>query len=90
MAISKEVLTRILMVFLVLAENDRELFHPKDIQMVQSNDWWIERFFIDNRTKEEAKNAFIKAFEWRKTFGVQDLKEDDYKDIKDSGRSHFS
>ena len=83
MAISKEVIARVLTAFLALARSDKELFHPKDIQMVQSNDWWIERFFINNRTEEEAKRALIQTMEWSYNFGVNDLTED--LEIKETG-----
>ena len=86
MTVSKEVLARILTAFLAMAIKDKEFFHPKDIEMVQSNDWWIERFFYNNRTEEEAKKAFMEAMEWRREYGVRSFTEDDFKDIKDSGR----
>lgn len=47
MFVSKEVIARILTAFLALVENDKELYHPKDVEMVQSNDWWIERLMIN-------------------------------------------
>ena len=86
MTVSKEVLVRVLTAFLALAQKDKELFHPKDIEMVQSNDWWIERFFMGNRTEQEATSALITAMEWRNDFGVNNLTEDEFKDIKESGR----
>ena len=86
MTVSKEVLARVLTAFLALAIKDKELFHPKDIEMVKSNDWWIERYFTNNRTEEEATRALINAMEWRKEFGVRNLTEDDFEDIKKSGR----
>ena len=86
MAISKEVLARVLTTFLALAQRDKELFHPKDIEMVKSNDWWIERYFVKNRTEEEATRALINAMEWRNDIGVHNLTEEQFKDIKESGR----
>ena len=76
MTVSKEAIARILTAFLALAIEDKELFHPKDVEMVQSNDWWIERFFIRNRSEEQVKTALVQAMEWRKDFGVHNLKED--------------
>ena len=86
MTVSKEVLARVLTAFLALAQKDKEMFHPKDIQMVQSNDWWIERFFISNRTEGEATRALIEAMEWRNDYGVRNLNEEEFKDIKESGK----
>ena len=86
MTVSKEVLVRVLTAFLALAETDKELFHPKDIEMVQSNDWWIERFFVNNRTKEQATRALITTMEWRNDFGVHNLTDADFKDIKETGK----
>ena len=85
MTVSKEVIARILTAFLALAQKGKELFHPKDVEMVQSNDWWIERYFYGNRTEEEAKKALIDAMEWRKSFGVNDLSEDQFLDLKEKG-----
>ena len=85
MAVSKEMLARIMTAFLALAQKDKELFHPNDFQMVEQNDWWIERFFVNNKNEEEAKRDFIDAMEWRKTYGVHHLTEDQFKDIKESG-----
>ena len=85
MTVSKEVIARILVAFLAVAQKDKELFHPKDVEMVQSNDWWIERFITGNQTEEESKNALIEAMEWRKSVGVNDFTEDQFKDIKEKG-----
>ena len=86
MTVCKEVLARVLTAFLALAQKDKEMFHPKDIEMVKSNDWWIERFFISNRTEEEATRALIEAMEWRNDYGVLNINEDEFKDIKESGK----
>ena len=83
MTVSKEVIARILTSFLALALKDKQLFHPKDVEMVQSNDWWIERFFIRNRTEEQVRTALIETMEWRKEFGIHDLQEDI--EIRDRG-----
>ena len=86
MSFNKELIARILTAFLALAKTDPELFHPKDIKMVQSNEWWIERFLVENRTEEQALNALKKTMEWRKTIGVHELDEEHYKDIKERGK----
>jgi len=76
MTVSKEGIARILTAFLALAQKEGQLFHPKDVEMVESNEWWIQRFSIRNRSEEQVKTALIDAMEWRKEFGVHDLKED--------------
>ena len=86
MFVSKEVIARILTAFLALVENDKELYHPKDVEMVQSNDWWIERFnYTGERNEQQILTALNAAMDWRKTYGVNDWTEEQFKDIKETG-----
>ena len=62
MAVSKEIIARILTAFLASNLSDPELFHPKDVEMVQSNEWWIKRFNqTGDRGEEQVKRAVINA-----------------------------
>ena len=85
MSVNKELIARILTAFLALAQTDKQLFHPKDVEMVQSNEWWIERFITNSSTEESVKRKLIDVMEWRKEFGVNDLTIEPYKFLIDRG-----
>ena len=87
MTVSKEVIARILTAFLALYQKDPELFNPKDVEMVQSNEWWIERFNeTGDQNEEQVKRALIDTMEWRKTSGVLELKEEQFKSLIKRGK----
>ena len=72
MSVNKE---RIRTSVLALAQ-ECDKFHPADVDKIKENDWWIERFVLVTKTEEAALKMLVKALEWRKTFGVNDLTED--------------
>lgn len=52
---------------------DGELYYEKDIELIQKDDWWTIRFIKWNKGNEEkALKQMVKAFEWRKAFGIWD------------------
>ena len=82
MTVSKEAIARILTAFLTFYQSDPEIFDPKDVEMVQLNDWWIEHFnFTRNKDEEQVKRGLFDAFAWRKEFGVNDLKVEEFKPL---------
>ena len=85
MSVKKELISRILTAFIALAQTDKQFFHPKDVEMVQLNDWWIERFITDNSTEESVKRRLVDTMEWRKEYGVNDLTIAPYKFLIDRG-----
>ena len=87
MTVSKEAIARILTAFLAFYQSDPDIFDPKDVAMVQSNDWWIERFNgTEDKNEEQVKRGLINAMIWRKNFGVNELKEHDFKSLVEKGK----
>ena len=61
----------------VLAMNP-DMFHPKDVERVKTNDWPIERYLLVNKSEDTAFAAFIKTMEWRKSYGVNDFTDESF------------
>lgn len=61
------------MAFLDLAREKPDMFHPRDVQVVEKNNWWVERFVATSKTEDKALNHMIQVISWRKEFAVNDL-----------------
>jgi len=73
MSVNKEVIEKLRTNFLAATEETPDLYHKNDLQLVRTNDWWIERFVLSTRSEDAALKALIKAFQWRKSYGVNDF-----------------
>ncbi|UXI15293.1 hypothetical protein NH340_JMT01236 [Sarcoptes scabiei] len=52
---------------------DPKSFHPNDIEMIRTDEWWTLRFIKWNKENEEkALKQMIQAFKWRKSFGINE------------------
>jgi len=76
MSDNKEVIEKIRSKFLENVEQNSHLYHKKDIELINTNDWWIERFILVNKTEDSALKALIKAMQWRNSYGVNDFNEE--------------
>ena len=76
MSVNKEVIQTIRTNFLAQVQHNTEKYEHDDVQRVTDNDWWIERFVLVTKTEDDALRALVKAMEWRKSFGVNDLTQD--------------
>ena len=56
--------------FLDLANQTPNRFHPKDVQTIRNNTWWVERFIKVYKTYMEAHERLVTTMEWRKAFGI--------------------
>lgn len=78
MLVNKELIARILASFLVIAQKDSAKYDPRDVQLVKTNEWWVERFALATETEADAVKVLSKSLEWRKAFGVNDLSENSF------------
>lgn len=86
MLVTKDVIQTILTAFLAISVKDSRLFHPKDVEMVKDNPWWIERFVLVSNTEDDAYRALVNSMIWRKSFGVHDLTEANFQGISQIGK----
>ena len=83
--VNKEAIARILTAFLALVETDPDRFDPRDVKMVKEKDWWVQRFIEDNRTEDGSLLALTTAMDWRKLNQVNDLTQDNFKELLEKG-----
>ena len=83
MSVNKEIIARILTAFLAIVENDPARFDSRDVEMVKSNDWWIERFLKENTTEDKILRALVEAMDWRKSIGLNNFTEDSFKVVNE-------
>lgn len=59
--------------FLSKISDELELYYKSDVEMVETNIWWTERFVKFNHGNEtKALKQMLNAFRWRKSFGIND------------------
>jgi hypothetical protein len=73
MSENKEIIERIRRSFITECEQNPDLYHKNDVELIRSKDWTIERFVLVNKSEETALRALIKAMQWRKSYGVNDF-----------------
>jgi hypothetical protein len=68
------IIKRIRKSFLKEYELNPELYHEIDVNRVCKDNWQIERFLLDqqNINEDKAYESFIKALQWKKSFGVHE------------------
>lgn len=90
MLVNKELIERVLTAFLVLAQKEPGRFDPRDVRMVKTKQWWTERHILNSPTEAEAIKTLIETMEWRKSYGINDFKEDSFpKELHDLGHLLF-
>ena len=56
-----------------------QLYCKEDIECVESNDWQIQRFILEQKSNAEAAlKSLITAMQWRKSFGVRQLNDQSF------------
>lgn len=54
-------------------ENGKD-FHPKDVELLATNNWWVNRFLIFcNQSFEKAYDHLIDTFKFRKESGIRSI-----------------
>lgn len=54
-------------------ENGKD-FHPKDIELLEKNNWWINRFLVFcNQSFDKAYDHLIDTFKFRKESGIRSI-----------------
>ena len=87
MLVNKQLIAKILTAFLAIARKDPNRFDPRDVKMVQAKPWWAERFTLVNQNEDAAIKGLVECMEWRKSYGVNDLKYDTFpKELHDLGK----
>ncbi|RWS27732.1 motile sperm domain-containing protein 2-like protein [Leptotrombidium deliense] len=77
--------------FLAIYENNEELFDERDVNKVKTDEWTVLRFLKDKQNSEkQALDALVEAMKWRKSFGVNDIKETDFpQEFWEMGEAHI-
>ena len=78
MLVNKELIEKILTLFLVIAQKEPNRFDQRDVKMVKAKTWWVERFALVSQNQDEALKGLTDCMEWRKNFGVNDLNYDSF------------
>ena len=73
MSVSKEAINNNRTKFLAQVQQNPDKYHQKDVEKIKTNDWWIERYLLVNKSEDTAFAALIKTMEWRKSYGVNDF-----------------
>ncbi|XP_054163259.1 motile sperm domain-containing protein 2-like [Oppia nitens] len=58
-----------------------DLYYTKDIEKLKTNDWSVRRFLYEHKSKPDVSKALEsmdKALKWRKSFGVHELKDNEF------------
>lgn len=53
-------------------------FYDDDIEKIRTNDWSIERFFVESKDVERTTDAIIKSLLWRKSIRIREIKPNDF------------
>ena len=86
MLVNKELILKILTLFLAIAQKDPNRFDPRDVKIVKAKTWWVERFALVSQNEDDALKGLVDCMEWRKSFGVNDLNYDSFpKEFHDLG-----
>ena len=63
MLVNNEVLKKILISFLTIAQNNKNRFDERDVKLVSTSKWWAMRFALISETEDEAVNSLVKCME---------------------------
>ena len=81
MLVTNDLVLRVLTAFLAIAQKDSNKFSPKDVEMVRTNKWWVQRYILISKTEVEATEGLIKCMEWRNLNGVNEFNDEYFLDV---------
>ena len=71
--------------FLQIVQKEPGRFHAKDIESVRDNNRIVERYTTTYKDQKDALDRLVKTMDWRKSFGINDLKGEDFPEFNNLG-----
>ena len=73
MLVTNEVLKKIIIAILTIAQQNKTRFDERDVKRVGSTKWWAERYALVSQDENEAIESLTKCLEWRKSYRINDM-----------------